>query len=315
MTRLSVRVPAQLPEVGQPRVGPLDRPAESHRLVLLHPARRAALALFGDHRVGDVALGQTLERGLRVVAAVEPERLDLLEETHSVRVVEGRCEHHRVVAVGTVDGDTDGDAIAVREDGPLPAELAPISRVGPRSLTATRALVQRAVDGDVVEAESDDLVVRRLRLRLELVEHPCCDPLVPSSAHRRVGDLVPTQPLGVLPRTPRDEPDEHHRKAVSVGLAPSVHPERMRVDRHRDQRLERRPHDISHFGCERAHDGGDLHSVVGGWNSTPIVSGPPPRPVDGQLSASGRPTPWSGAHFPIRAASKLAIKPSRPAQG
>src|SRR5579863_1938600 len=65
-----------------------------------------------NHRVGDVALGQTLERGVRVVAAVEPERLDLLEEIHSVRVVEGRCEHYRVVAVGTVDGDADGDAVA-----------------------------------------------------------------------------------------------------------------------------------------------------------------------------------------------------------
>jgi len=137
-------------------------------LVLLRPAGRTALAPFGDHRVGDVALGQTLERGLRVVAAVELERLDLLEEIHSVRVVEGRCEHHRVVAVCTVDGDGDGDALAVREDGPLPAELAPIGRAGASSLTATRALVQRAVDGDVVEAESDDLVVRRDRLRLAI---------------------------------------------------------------------------------------------------------------------------------------------------
>jgi len=50
-----------------------------------------------------------------------------------------------------------------------------------------------------------------------------------------------------------------------------------------DQRRERRPQSINHLGLERAHDDRDLHLVDRTWDSTPIISGPIRRPVDGHL--------------------------------
>ena len=47
-----------------------------------------------------------------------------------------------------------------------------------------------------------------------------------------------------------------------------------------------------------------LHSVVWWVDSTPIVSGPPPRPVDGQLRRRNRLFPLVTGSSPIRAASK-----------
>jgi hypothetical protein len=48
------------------------------------------------------------------------------------------------------------------------------------------------------------------------------------------------------------------------------------------------PNGIYHFGIERAHDVKNLHLVVGGWVSTPILSGA---------------TTTTGGWAPIRAAS------------
>jgi len=61
----------------------------------------------------------------------------------------------------------------------------------------------------------------------------------------------------------RHEPDEHHLEAVTVKLAVPVTTERMLVYRDWHERLDRLPDDVLHFGVERAHDGRDLHSVVG----------------------------------------------------
>jgi hypothetical protein len=57
--------------------------------------------------------------------------------------------------------------------------------------------------------------------------------------------------------------------------------ERMLVYRDWHEWLDRLPDDVLHFGVESTHDGGDLHSVVGRCDGTPIFSGPPQRPVDG----------------------------------
>jgi hypothetical protein len=72
---------------------------------------------------------------------------------------------------------------------------------------------------------------------------------------------------------------------------------------HRDERLDTSPDHIYHFGVECAHDGGDLHLVVGSMTA-PQVSW-------GQNNTGGWPllraiyvrTTWSGAFRPIRAAS------------
>ena len=52
------------------------------------------------------------------------------------------------------------------------------------------------------------------------------------------------------------------------------------------------PNGIYHFGVKRAHDVGNLHLVVGGWGSTPILSGA---------------TTTTGGWSPIRAGSKAAV--------
>jgi hypothetical protein len=51
--------------------------------------------------------------------------------------------------------------------------------------------------------------------------------------------------------------------------------ERVRVDGHGHERLDRLPDDVLHFGVESAHDRGDLHSVVGGWVHPTSQSGQP----------------------------------------
>jgi len=48
-----------------------------------------------------------------------------------------------------------------------------------------------------------------------------------------------------------------------------------------EQRLDRPPEDINHFGLERAHDVGYLHRVVVSWAALGIKTGPHRRPVDG----------------------------------
>jgi len=56
----------------------------------------------------------------------------------------------------------------------------------------------------------------------------------------------------------------------------------MVVYRHRDQELHGFPNGIYHFGLERAHDWGDLQ-LSSDRMSTPIVSGPIQRLVDGRV--------------------------------
>ena len=81
---------------------------------------------------------------------------------------------------------------------------------------------------------------------------------------RGIGNPVPAEAFRVLPRTARREPHENHIQAVPVqGTRPAT-PQRMGLDQRRDERLEGCPDGIEHFGVERAHDGEDLHLVVGG---------------------------------------------------
>ena len=51
--------------------------------------------------------------------------------------------------------------------------------------------------------------------------------------------------------------------------------ERVRVDGHGHERLDRLPDDVLHFGVESADDRGDLHLVVGGWVHPTSQSGQP----------------------------------------
>jgi len=76
---LAVRVASQLAEVREPRVRPLDGPAQSHRLVRRRLGRPSS-ALPRDDGVVELALGEALSGGARVVAAIEPDGLDVAEQ-------------------------------------------------------------------------------------------------------------------------------------------------------------------------------------------------------------------------------------------
>jgi len=59
MQGLAVGVASQLPEVGEPRIRPLDRPAQPHRLVRLRLCS-AAPTFLGDDGVAEMAFGEAL---------------------------------------------------------------------------------------------------------------------------------------------------------------------------------------------------------------------------------------------------------------
>jgi len=67
----------------------------------------------------------------RVVAAVEVQHTDVIEQAGVTDRVESGPEHAHVVAVGAVDRPSPPDAVALRRDRPLPAQLGPIGGVGP----------------------------------------------------------------------------------------------------------------------------------------------------------------------------------------
>jgi len=196
--RLPICISVELAEVRQPRVCPLDWPARSHRLVLLW-SLRSPLALIGDNRIVNAALGYTFTSGIGVIPAIEPQSLDVAEQPTAVRVVESRDQHDRVVAVCAVDSDFDRNVIRIGEDRPLPSRLCPISRILAGSLASTRALAQRTVDRDVTEIEPDDLVVGALCFFFQGVEHAGCNPLVTAGPQGGVGDHASREPLCVLP--------------------------------------------------------------------------------------------------------------------
>ena len=231
----------------------------------------------------DPALRETSPGERGVVAAIEPEGLDIFEEPTRRGVVEGRCQQDRVVAVRSIDRPAERDAGGVGEDRPLPAELGAIGRVLARSLAPTRTLVQAAVDGDVGKIQADDPVVAADRFGGDVVEHAGFDPLVTPVAHRGVRHLVRTQPFGVLPRAAGDEPHDHDLEAVPIRSALAMTAQRVGIDSHRQQRLDRRPDGVLHIRVQCTHDGGgpSTRSMLG--NSTPIISGTPHRPVDGPI--------------------------------
>ncbi|HEY5013972.1 MAG TPA: hypothetical protein VIK61_14905, partial [Acidimicrobiia bacterium] len=89
----------------------------------------------------------------------------------------------------------------------------------------------------------------------ELVEHPGRDPFVASGPQRRVGNLAVQDRFDADPRTAGDKADQDPPETQSVRDAGSMTTQRMIVRRwRREQRLNRCPDGIYHFGFERAHD-------------------------------------------------------------
>src|SRR5664280_1401675 len=94
----AVGVSPQLAEVAQPGVGALDWPPQSHGLAL-GASGRTSLALLGDHGVVDPAFDEAGAGELGVIAPVEPQGLDVEEQTSfltSSRVGASRIESLRL---------------------------------------------------------------------------------------------------------------------------------------------------------------------------------------------------------------------------
>jgi hypothetical protein len=100
-----------------------------------------------------------------------------------------------------------GNAVAFRRDGPLPAQLPSIRRIGASSFASVGSLVQRPVECHVVEVEPHDPVERGDRLCLEVVEHPGVDPFVTASAQRCIGHLAIEDRFDVDPLRTGHQPD------------------------------------------------------------------------------------------------------------
>lgn len=126
-------------------------------------------------------------------------------------------DQNRVVAVGSVDGPADGDALGVGEDLLLPSELGPISRILARSFTSSWAFVQTPVDRHLGEVQADELVVSSDGLRRDGVEDSSALSFIAAGPHGGVGDLVPTEPLGVFEAAPGHQAHQHHLEAVQYG--------------------------------------------------------------------------------------------------
>jgi hypothetical protein len=117
-------------EIPAPFVNAVPAPGHVHTPIPVG----TILAFLGNDGIFEEADGQSLSGDLRVVSPVESDGLDVGQQSASARIVEGGFEHDRVVAVRPLDGPTEGDAVAVSEDRPLPSELRSICRILARSL-------------------------------------------------------------------------------------------------------------------------------------------------------------------------------------
>jgi hypothetical protein len=94
-------------------------------------ARRRLGAPFLDVEFAQPVAGETDPDDRVVVAAIERQQLDVVEQSVGGDSVEGGFEEADVVAVRAVDGDSDRDAVRVCSDGPLVAEFGPVNRALP----------------------------------------------------------------------------------------------------------------------------------------------------------------------------------------
>jgi hypothetical protein len=171
--------------------------------------------------------------------------------------------------------------VRVDRDGPLPPEFRPVGGVRAGAFTPTRCLVQRPVERDLPEVEADNPVVRVDRMVAELIEHPRRDPLIPPGPQRRVRDLALQDRFDTDPRTARHQADQDPPETQPVRDPGPVTAQRVSSGHGRDQRFDRRPHRIYHFGFQRAHDEIASTRSSGLLVSPAIKRGQHRRPVDG----------------------------------
>ena len=174
------------------------------------------------------------------------------------------------------------DLVAFDAERPLPAAFAPVTGVGAGSFTTVGGFVQRPVDGDLGQVESDDPVERGERFGGVGGNTPAAI----HSSRRARSVVSETRVRGLLrcrPTRPRGEADQHPPEHQPVGHPWPVQPKR--VDWGLGQeRLDRRIHGVYNLAFECAHDGGDLPGRRL-WIALGMKTEPTRRPADGHLSA------------------------------
>jgi hypothetical protein len=188
-----------------------------------------------------------------VVAAVEMQCVDVGEQPDVGDGFDRRDQHRDVVAVGAVDRPAEGDSVAFRCHWPLPPRFGPVSGVGAGSLASVGRLVQRSIDGDLGQIETDDPVESGERLGLQLVEHSRRDPLVASSAQRRVWHPMFQDRFDVDPWSTGCQPNQQSPQAQPVRHPPPVAAQRVIIDGLGQYRLDGRPHGVDDVGLECDH--------------------------------------------------------------
>lgn len=120
----SVGVAAQLPVVGQLRVGALDFPAQSQRRVGgLGGAWGGGRSFRRPQQVGDADAGCAAAHVSAPAAAVEVDGVDVVVQFVSFDLAHGGLEQHDVVAIRSGCGPRRRDTAAVSGQRPLPAQL------------------------------------------------------------------------------------------------------------------------------------------------------------------------------------------------
>jgi hypothetical protein len=133
--------------------------------------------------------------------------------------------------------------------------------------------VQRPVDADLGQVETNDPVERGLGLGFEPLEYS--DPLVASGSQRCVGHLVVEDRFDVHPRRAGDKADQEPPEAQPIRDAGPMTTPGMGLNLRRQQRLDRLPDDVHHLGIERAHDVSDPPPGRPCWSHPKSKSGQP----------------------------------------
>jgi hypothetical protein len=170
----SVGVAAELAVVRPPGVRRFDDPPQPESERLRFHARDLGAAPL-DSEVVDAGAAETVADGAGVVAAIEVQGADVIEQTGITDGGESGFEHTHVIAIGTVDHPADPDAVTFGSDRPFPAQLRSIDGIRAGSLTSVWRFVQRRVERDVVEIETHDAIEGGERFGLERLEHTGID--------------------------------------------------------------------------------------------------------------------------------------------
>jgi hypothetical protein len=134
-----------------------------------------------DLNLGQVVAGQTLANHWEVVAAIESEQFDVVEQLVGDDRVERRLQQLEVVEVRARNRDTNGDPVRVGSNGPFVAEFGPINRGLAGSSTTTGCFVDRPVDCNETEIEANDAVAAGACSGFEFSKYARCDPLIASA--------------------------------------------------------------------------------------------------------------------------------------